>query len=111
MPLYTKEDVTNTFNALVNSEYKSFHRAVLVFQISYSTLWYQFQKRKTRNKSYVSQQRLTLIEESTLENWIYRTTKLEAPITLKLVKILASEIQSEQSSKNNENALSPILDW
>jgi hypothetical protein len=110
MPSYTKEDVTNTLNALVNSKYKSFRRAALVFQIPYSTLRYRFQKRKTRNKSHVSQQLLTLIEESTLENWIYRATKLEALITLKLVKILASEIQSEQSSKNNENALSSISD-
>jgi hypothetical protein len=94
----------------VNGEYKSFRRAALVFQIPASTLRYRFQKQKTRNKSHVSQQLLTPIEESTLENWIYRAAKLGAPITLKLVKILASEIQSERSSKNDENALSPISD-
>jgi hypothetical protein len=37
MPSYTEEDMTNALNALVNGEYKSIHRAALVFQIPYST--------------------------------------------------------------------------
>jgi hypothetical protein len=82
MPSYTEEDVTNALNALVNSEYKSVRRAVLVYQIPASTLRYRFQNRKTRNESHVSQQILAPIEESTLENWIYRAAKLRAPITL-----------------------------
>jgi hypothetical protein len=110
MPSYTEEDVTNALNALVNGEYKSIRRAALVFQIPYSTLQDRFQNRKTRKESHVSQQILTPIEESTLENWIYRAAKLGAPITLKLVKILASEIQSERSTNHNENELSPISD-
>jgi hypothetical protein len=110
MPSYTEEDVTNALHALVNSEYRSICWAALVFQIPYSTLQNWFQERKSRKESHVSQQILTLIEESTLENWIYCAARLEALITLKLVKILASEIQLEQSSKNEENALSPILD-
>jgi hypothetical protein len=85
-------------------------RSALVFQIPYSTLQDRFQNRKTRKECHVSQQILTPIEESTLENWIYRAAKLGAPITLKLVKILASEIQSERSSNNDETQPSPISD-
>jgi hypothetical protein len=110
MPLYTEEDVTNALNALVNGEHKSIHRAALVFQIPTSTSRCRFQNRKTRKESHVSQQILTPIEESTLENWTYRAAKLGAPVILKLVKILASEIQSERSSNNDENQSSPISD-
>jgi hypothetical protein len=110
MPSYTEEDVTNALHALVNGEYKSFHRAASVFQIPESTLRYRLQKPKSRNKSYFSQQTLTPIEESTLENWIYYTAKLGAPITLKLVKILASNIQSKQSSNYDENEINHISD-
>jgi hypothetical protein len=110
MPSYTEEDVTNALNALVNGEYKSIRRAALVFQISESTLRYRLQKPKSRKESHVSQQTRTPIEESTLENWIYRATKLGAPITLKLVKILASEIQSKRSSNYDQNEISHISD-
>jgi hypothetical protein len=110
MPSYTEEDVTNALNALVNGEYKSIHRAASVFQIPYSTLRNRVQKPKSRKEGHVSQQILTPIEESTLENWIYRAAKLGAPVTRQLVKILASEIQSERSSNNNENESSPISD-
>ena len=95
MPSYTEEDVTNALNALVNGEYKSIRRAALVFQIPELTLRYRLQKPKSRKESHVSQQTLTPIEESILENWIYHAAKLGALITLKLVKILASKIQSE----------------
>ena len=84
MPLYTEEDVTNAFNALANSEYKSVRQAALVFQIPVSTLRDQLHKRKSRNKGHVSQQLLTPIEESTIENWIYCAVKLGALITLQL---------------------------
>jgi hypothetical protein len=110
MPLYTEEDMTNASNALVNSEIKSIRRAALVYQIPFSTLWYWLQNQKTKLESHVSQQLLTPIEESTLENWIYYGDKLGTPITLQLVKILASEIQLEQSSKHDETELSPISD-
>jgi hypothetical protein len=110
MPSYTEEDVTNALNALVNGEYRSIHRAALVFQIPYLTLQNRVQKPKSRKESHVSQQTLTPIEESTLENWIYRAAKLGAPVTRQLAKILASEIQSERSSNNNENESSPISD-
>jgi hypothetical protein len=92
MPSYTEEDVTNTLNALVNGEIKSIRRAALVYQIPFSTLQYRLQNQKTKLESHVSQQLLTLIEESTLENWIYRAAKLGTLITLQLVKILALEI-------------------
>jgi hypothetical protein len=98
MPSYTEEDVGNALNALVSGKYHSVRRAVLVFQIPASTLRDRLQKRKSRSEGHVSQQKLTAIEESTLENWIYRAAKLGAPITLQLVKILASEIQSERCS-------------
>jgi hypothetical protein len=102
--------VTNALNALVNGEYQSIHQAALIFQIPYSTLRNLVQKPKSRKESHVSQQILTPIEESTLENWIYRAAKLGAPVTRQLVKILASEIQSERSSNHNENQSSPISD-
>jgi hypothetical protein len=79
MPSYTEEDVTNALNALVNGEHKSIRRSALVFQIPYSTLQDRFQNRKTRKECHVSQQILTSIEESTLENWIYRAAKLGDP--------------------------------
>ena len=55
MPSYTKEDVTNALNALVNGEYKSIRWAVLVFQIPVLTLQDQLYKQKSRNKGHVSQ--------------------------------------------------------
>jgi hypothetical protein len=110
MPSYTEEDVTNALNALVNSEYKSIRKAAIAFQIPFTTLQNRQKKSKSRIESHVSQQLLTPIEEATLENWIYRAAKLGAPVALQLVKILASEIQSKQSSKNDKNELSPILD-
>ena len=110
MSLYTEEDVTNALNALANGEYKSIHKAAIAFQIPSSTLRDRRKKSKSRTESHVSQQLLTPIEETTLENWIYRAAKLGAPVTLQLVKILASEIQSERGSNHDENELSPISD-
>jgi phage portal protein BeeE len=110
MPLYTEEDVTNALNALVNGEIKSIRRAASAFGIPSSTLQDRLQKRESRIEGHVSQQLLTSVEETTLENWIYRAAKLGAPITLQLVKILASEIQSERSSNYDENESSPISD-
>jgi phage portal protein BeeE len=82
MSLYTKEDVTNALNALANGEYKSIRKVAIAFQIPSSTLRDQRKKSKSRTESHVSQQLLTLIEETTLENWIYRAAKLGAPVTL-----------------------------
>jgi hypothetical protein len=110
MPLYTEEDVTNALNALVNGEHKSVRKAAIAFQISSSTLHNRRKNSKSRAQSHVSQQLLTPIEESTLENWIYQAAKLGAPVTLQLVKILASEIQSERSSNYDKNESSPISD-
>jgi hypothetical protein len=110
MPSYTEEDVTNALNASVNGEYKSIRKAAIAFQIPSSTLHNRRKKSKSRTKSHVSQQLLAPIEETTLENWIYRAAKLGAPITLQLVKILASEIQTKQSSNYDKNELSPISD-
>jgi hypothetical protein len=110
MPSYTEEDVTNALNALVNGEYRSTRRAALAFGIPSSTLHNRRRKPKSRKESHVSQQILTPIEESTLESWIYHAAKLGALITLQLVKILASEIQSKRSSNNDENESSPISD-
>jgi phage portal protein BeeE len=103
MPSYTENDVTNALHTLVNSEHKSIRQAALVFQIPPSTLQNRLRKPKSRKESHVSQQLLTPIEESTLENWIYRAAKLGALITLQSVKILASEIQSERSSNYDKN--------
>jgi hypothetical protein len=82
MPSYTKEDVTIALNALVNGEYKSIRKAVIACQIPSLTLHDRRKKSKLRTESHVSQQLLTLIEETTLENWIYRAIKLGAPVTL-----------------------------
>jgi hypothetical protein len=110
MPSYTEEDVTNALNALVNSEYKSISKTAIAFQISPSTLRDRRKKSKLYSESHVSQQLLTPIGERTLENWIYRTAKLRAPVTLQLVKILASEIQTKRSSNHDKDELSPISD-
>jgi hypothetical protein len=110
MPSYTEEDVTNALNTLVNSEYKSIRKAAITFQIPSLTLQDRQKKSKSYLESHVSQQLLTPIEETTLENWIYRAVKLGAPVTLQLVKILASEIQTKQSLNHNENKSSPISD-
>ena len=82
MPLYTEEDVTNALNALVNGEYQSIRKAAIAFQIPSSTLHDRRKRSKSRTESHVSQQLLSPIEETTLENWIHRTAKLGAPITL-----------------------------
>jgi hypothetical protein len=110
MPSFTENNVTNALHALFNGEYKSIRQAALVFQIPPSTLRNRLWKPKSRKESHVSQQILTPIEESTLENWIYCAAKLEVPVTCQLVKILASEIQSERSSNNVKNESSPISD-
>jgi phage portal protein BeeE len=110
MPSYTEEDITNALNALVNGEYKSICKAAIAFQIPPSTLQDQRKKSKSYSESHISQQLLTSIKETTLENWIYWAAKLGAPVTLQLVKILASEIQTKQSLNHNENKSSPISD-
>ena len=75
MPSYTEEDVTIALNALVNSEYKSIRKAAIAFQIPSSTLYDRRKKSKSRTESHVSQQLLTPIEETTLENWILHEHK------------------------------------
>jgi phage portal protein BeeE len=95
MPLYTEEDITDALNVLVNGEYWSLCQTALAFGIPSSTLYNQHRKSKSRKESHISQQLLTPIEETTLENWIYWAVKLGAPVTLQLVKILASEIQTK----------------
>jgi hypothetical protein len=110
MPSYTEEDITNALNTLVNGEYKSVRKAAIAFQIPPSTLHDRLKKSKSRTESHVSQQLLTTIEETTLESRIYRAAKLGAPVTLHLVEIMASEIQSERSSRNHEDELSLISD-
>jgi hypothetical protein len=102
--------LNNALNSLVNGEYKSVRKAAIAFQIPSSTLHNRRKKSKSRTQNHVSQQLLTPIEESTLGNWIYRAAKLGAPVTLQLVKILASKIQSERSSNNDESQPSPISD-
>jgi hypothetical protein len=110
MSSYTEDDVTNALNALVNGEYKSIRKAAIAFQIPSSTLRDRQKKSKSRTESHVNQQLLNPIEETTLENWIYRAAKLGALVTRQLVRILTSETQSERSSNNNENKSSPISD-
>jgi hypothetical protein len=103
----TEEGVTIALNALVNGEYKSIRKTAIAFQIPPSTLRDRRKKLKSYSESHVSQQLLTPIEETTLENWIYWAAKLGAPVTLQLVKFLASEIQTKRSSNQDENELSP----
>jgi hypothetical protein len=110
MPWYTEEDVTNALSALVNGEYQSVRKTAIAFLIPFSTLQRRHSTAKSRSESHISQQLLTPIEETTLESWIYQAAKLGAPVTRQFVKILASEIQSERSSNNNENKSSPISD-
>jgi hypothetical protein len=94
----------------VNGKYTSIRKAAIAFQTPSSTLHDRRKKSKSRAESHVSQQLLTPIEETTLENWIYQATKLGAPVTPQLVKNLASEIQSERGSNYDENESSSISD-
>jgi hypothetical protein len=110
MPSYTEEDVTIALNTLVNGECTSIRKAAIAFQISSSTLHDRRKKSKSRTESHVSQQLLAPIEETTLKSWIYLAANLGAPVTLQLVKILASEIQSKRRSNHDENEISPISD-
>jgi hypothetical protein len=82
MSLYTKEDVADALNALVNGEYKSIRKAAIAFQIPFSTLQKRQKNQISYSESHISQQLLTPIKESTLENWIYQAAKLGALITL-----------------------------
>jgi len=54
MPSYTKEDVTNALNALVNDKYKSIRKTAIAFQIPSSTLHDRRKKSKSRTESHVS---------------------------------------------------------
>jgi hypothetical protein len=54
MPLYTKEDITNALNTLVNGEYRSIRKAAIAFQIPFTTLQNRQKKSKSRIESYVS---------------------------------------------------------
>jgi hypothetical protein len=68
MPSYTEENVTNALKTLVNDEYKSIRKAAIAFQIPPSTLRDRRKKLKSYSESHISQQLLTPIEETTLEN-------------------------------------------
>ena len=50
MPLYTKEDITNALNTLVNSEYKLIHKAAITFQIPFTTLQNRQKKIEIKNR-------------------------------------------------------------
>jgi hypothetical protein len=80
MPLYTEEDMTNALSVLVNGEYQSIRKAAIAFQIFFSTL--QRRHSTAKSESHISQQLLTPIEETTLENWIYQAAKSGALVTL-----------------------------
>ena len=71
----TEEDITNALNALVNGEYKSIRKTAIAFQISSSNLRDRRKNQRSYSESHVSQQLLTPIGETTLENWIYRAAK------------------------------------
>ena len=68
MSLYTEGDGTNALSALVNSEYQSIRKVAIAFQIPFSTLQRRHSTAKSRSESHISQQLLTPIEETTLEN-------------------------------------------
>lgn len=54
MPSYTKEDVSNALNALVNGEIKLIRKAGIIYQIPESTLRRRLEKLKSRIESHVS---------------------------------------------------------
>jgi hypothetical protein len=108
MSSYDKDDLQAAIAAYKRGDYASISRTSRVFNIPRSTLYNRIQKPSSKIQGYTKQQLLSPIEEETLENWIYRAAKLGAPISLRLLIILAEEIQKNRNSISAESTYTPI---
>ena len=109
MSSYDRDDLQAAIAAYKRGDYASISRTSRVFNIPRSTLYDRIQKPNSKIQGYTKQQILTPIEEETLENWIYRAAKLGTPISLRLLIILAEEIQKKRNDFLVESTLTPIL--
>ena len=89
-------------------EYGSISRTSRVFNVPRSTLDGRLKNSKSSSKRNVNQQILSPIKEETLENWIYRATKLGTPISIRLLIILAEEIRKNRNGILAESTFTPI---
>jgi hypothetical protein len=108
MSSYDKDDLQAAIAAYKRGDYASISRTSRVFNIPRSTLYDRIQKPSSKIQGYTKQQLLSPIEEETLENWIYRAAKLGTPISLRLLIILAEEIQKNRNSILAKSTYTPI---
>jgi hypothetical protein len=108
MPSYDEEDIQAAISAYKRGDYASISRTSRTFNIPLTTLRNRIRKVTSQKSRNINQQILTPIEEETLENWIYRAAKLGTPISLRLLIILAEEIQKNRNSISAESTLTPI---
>ena len=114
MPPYDEEDIQVAIASYKRREYGSISRTSRVFNVPRSTLDGRLKNSKSSSKRNVNQQILSPIKEETLENWIYRAAKLGTPISLRLLIILAEEIQKNRndiSAKSTSNVTPISRKW
>jgi hypothetical protein len=108
MPSYKEEDLLAAITAYKRGDYASISRTSRVFNVPRSTLDGRLKNSKSSSKRNINQQILSPIEEETFENWIYRAAKLGTPISLRLLIILAEEIQKNRNSILAKSTFTPI---
>jgi hypothetical protein len=108
MPSYEEEDLLAAITAYKRGDYASISRTSRVFNVPRSTLDGRLKNSKSSSKRNINQQILSPIEEETLENWIYRAAKLGTPISLRLLIILAEEIQKNRNGISAKSTFTPI---
>jgi hypothetical protein len=108
MPTYDEEQLKAAIASYKRGEYASVSRTSRVFGVPTSTLQYRIDKPNSKFRGSIKQQLLSSIEEETLENWIYRAAKLGTPISLRLLIILAEEIQKNRNGISAKSTYTPI---
>lgn len=108
MPSYNEEDIQAAITAYKRGDYASISRTSRTFDIPLTTLRNRIRKVTSQNSGNIKQQILSPIEEETLESWIYRAAKLGTPISLRLLIILAEEIQENRTGISAESTFTPI---
>jgi hypothetical protein len=108
MPSYEEEDLLAAITAYKRGDCASISRTSRVFNVPRSTLGGRLKNSKSSFKRNINQQILGPIEEETLENWIYRAAKLGTPTFLRLLIILAEEIQKNRNGISAKTTFTPI---
>jgi hypothetical protein len=108
MPSYDEDDIQAAISAYKRGDYASISRTSRISNIPLTTLRNRIRKVTRQKSRNINQQILTPIEEETLENWIYRAAKLGTPISLRLLIILAEEIQKNRNSISAKSTFTPI---